>query len=155
MQSVKWNDRFLRLAAEVATWSKDPRRKVGAVIVRPDRTIAALGYNGFPRGVHDTQDRLIDREAKNRFVVHAELNSILSAREPLQGYTLYVTPYAPCASCAGAIIQAGIKTVITDFPGVKGVSPDWLASFDTSRKMFVEAGVELIELKLDKLNTVA
>jgi deoxycytidylate deaminase len=34
-------------------WSKDPSTKVGAVIVRPDLTVASIGYNGFPRGMSD------------------------------------------------------------------------------------------------------
>ena len=44
----KWDARFLDLAVYVADWSKDPSTKVGAVLVRPDRTIAALGFNRFP-----------------------------------------------------------------------------------------------------------
>ena len=48
----KWDRRFLRLAREVASWSKDPSTKVGAVLVDPlDNTIVSLGYNGFPRRV--------------------------------------------------------------------------------------------------------
>ena len=41
----KWNVRFLDLARFIAAWSKDPSTKVGAVLVRPDRTIAAVGFN--------------------------------------------------------------------------------------------------------------
>jgi len=46
-----WHDRFFAMADLVGSWSKDPSTKVGAVIIRPDRTIASVGYNGFPRGV--------------------------------------------------------------------------------------------------------
>lgn len=46
----KWDARFLDLAVFIGDWSKDPSTKVGAVLVRPDRTIAGLGFNGFPRG---------------------------------------------------------------------------------------------------------
>ena len=45
----KWHRRFLRLAAEIAEFSKDPSTKVGCILVR-DRRIISTGYNGFPRG---------------------------------------------------------------------------------------------------------
>ena len=60
----KWDERFIELARLVAAWSKDPSTKVGAVIVRPDRTVASVGFNGFARGVDDTEERLNDRALK-------------------------------------------------------------------------------------------
>jgi dCMP deaminase len=95
----KWDTRFLDLAALVASWSKDPSTKVGAVIVRPDRTVASLGYNGFPRGVADTESRYEDRETKYQLVVHAEANAIISAGESVKGMTMYGTLF-PCCDCA-------------------------------------------------------
>lgn len=70
MISLKWDRRFLRLAQEVASWSKDPSTKTGAVIVRPDKTIAAIGYNGFPRGCDDAPELYAHRETKLSRVVH-------------------------------------------------------------------------------------
>lgn len=58
----RWDRHFLRLAAEHARMSKDPSTKVGAVIVGPDREIRSAGFNGFPRGIEDTDERLHDRE---------------------------------------------------------------------------------------------
>ena len=48
-----WDMRFAQLAKLVSLWSKDPSTKVGSVIVRPDKTIASVGFNGFPKGVPD------------------------------------------------------------------------------------------------------
>ena len=110
-----WDRRFLELAEHVAMWSKDPSTKVGAVIVRPDRTVASIGYNGFPRGVHDTVERLHDRDLKYALIVHAEMNAILNAAEPVRGCTLYVWPpsYGPtCDRCAVHVVQAGISRVV-------------------------------------------
>ena len=135
---MDWDIRFLELAAMVGGWSKDPGTKVGAVIVRHDRTIASLGYNGFPRGVSDVY---FDREHKLLRTVHAEMNAILSAREPLHGCKLYVTPLCPCANCAGAIIQAGIKHVVARAPAE--TRPEWLLSMDAARQMFFQADVKL------------
>lgn len=133
-----WDDRFLKLAQHIAQWSKDPSTKVGAVIVRPNRTIASVGYNGFPRGVND-DERLNDRPYKYAMTVHAEANAILSANERLDGCTLYVTPLSPCSSCASIIIQSGIKRVVAYMPH----QPEhWADSFAIARTMLDEAGIE-------------
>ena len=136
---VKWDHRFLDLADRIAAWSKDPSTKVGAIIVRPNRTLCSVGYNGFPRGVDDTEERYEDRETKYQMVVHAEINAILTAEEELKGYTLYVSPLHPCPQCAAAIIQVGIKRVVSreTFRG------DWKDRLAVSQKMFKEAGVTL------------
>jgi dCMP deaminase len=135
-----WHLRFLELAAHVAQWSRDPGKKVGAVIVRPDKTIASLGFNGFARGVEDDPARYADRALKNEMVVHAEMNAILHAREQMAGYTLYVWPFHPCARCAAAIIQSGIKTIYS----FAGKTENWKDSISLAQSMFAEAGVSVI-----------
>jgi dCMP deaminase len=137
--SEKWDRRFLDLAKFVAGWSKDPSTKVGAVIVRPDRTVAAIGYNGFPRGVLDHEARYADRDQKYPMVVHAETNAIINSRESLEGCTLYVTALPPCAQCAGVIIQRGITRVVIDQK--KELPENWKKQFEISSTMFQEAGV--------------
>jgi dCMP deaminase len=134
-----WHDRFFDLADLVASWSKDPSTKVGAVIIRPDRTIASVGYNGFPRGVDDTYTT---REDKLLRTVHAEANAILTAREPLHGYTLYVTPLHPCANCAGLIIQSGIKVV--HFKAHAASKHAWTEHASAMASMFINAEVEFV-----------
>lgn len=134
-----WDERFIQLARLVATWSKDPSTRVGAAIVRPDKTVVSLGYNGFPRNTLDHPAMLDDRPTKMRRTVHAELNAILSAGEPLGGCTLYVSPLFPCANCAGAIIQSGITRVVYDMPDE--VPERWRDEFREATSLFVEAGV--------------
>lgn len=131
-----WHKRFFDLADLVGSWSKDPSTQVGAVIVRPDRTIASVGYNGFPRGV---QDVYTTREDKLLRTVHAEANAILSSHEPLHGYTLYVTPLHPCANCSAFIIQSGIKEVHYRI-GSRG--PAWGDHYEVMKSMFEQAGVK-------------
>lgn len=133
-----WDERFLALASHISTWSKDPSTKVGAVIVRPDRTIASSGYNGFPRGVDDIY---LDRDHKLLRTVHAELNAILTAKEPLTGCTLYVSPLFPCSNCAAAIIQSGITKIIARMQGRP--RPEWAASFEAAQDMFSQAHIEV------------
>jgi len=67
----KWDRRFLEMAGLVASWSKDPSTQVGAVIVRPNKTIVSVGYNGFPRAVRDDQSLYQDRPTKLMRTVHA------------------------------------------------------------------------------------
>lgn len=133
-----WDYRFFDLAAHVATWSKDPSTKVGAVIVNNERQVLGMGYNGFPRGVEDHEHRYEDRTTKLLFVAHAERNALDNAAD-VRGATLYSTLF-PCTDCAKGIIQRGIKRVVTSEP-----SPAQHRRFncDISAMMFEEAGVEL------------
>jgi dCMP deaminase len=140
----KWVARFIKLAEEVSTWSKDPSSQVGAVIVRPDRTIASVGFNGFPRGVEDCHERISNRDTKLLYTIHAEMNAILSAKEPLKGYSLFVWPFQPCAHCAASIIQSGIKEVYCPFNAHLDSYERWADSFKAALQMFDEAGVRVI-----------
>lgn len=133
-----WDEFYLSMARLVASRSRDPSTKVGAVIVRPDKTIASLGYNGLPRGIAD-DDRLDNRDWKLAATVHAEINALLNAREPVRGYTLYVAPLHPCSNCAAQIIQSGIRHVVAEMPVE---APDrWRDNFRIARGLLVEAGV--------------
>jgi dCMP deaminase len=140
----KWAARFLSLAKEVASWSKDPTSKVGAVIVRSDRTISSVGFNGFPRGVNDDQHLIANRDTKLLRTIHAELNAILSAKEPLVGHSLFVWPFQPCSQCAAAIIQSGIAKIYCPANAHIEGSERWKESFKNAKEMLDEAGVEII-----------
>jgi dCMP deaminase len=138
----KWDKRFLELAENISTWSKDNSTKVGCVIVRPDKTIASVGYNGFPRGVNDDEERYNNRNLKLMMVKHAEENAIYSSKEPLNGYTAYVTHH-PCSLCTGSLIQNGIKRIVTKVPK-NDFAERFKESFEVSKMMLNEAGIELI-----------
>jgi dCMP deaminase len=145
LPDFKWEHRFLELAQFWANkCSKDPSRKVGAVIVRPDTTIVSMGYNGFPRGVKDDASRYEERELKLKLVVHAEENAILTAKEDLSKCTIFSTLY-PCSECTKTIIQAGIKDVVC-YERVAHPSHDLAFHMDWSAQMFSEAGVVVTEL---------
>ena len=139
----KWDERFLRLSDHVAQWSKDPSTKVGAVVARSNHTIVSIGYNGFPRGIEDSESRLNNRELKYSLVVHAEANAILNTNEYLGGYTLYggiTTHYAPtCNECAKLIIQSGICRVVGR--KLKGENNRWDDPNRIARDMYLEAGI--------------
>ena len=106
--SVKWDQRFLELARHLSGWSKDPSTQVGCVVVGPDREVRSTGFNGFPRGIADSDDRLTDREQKYPLICHAEENAIMHAARigvALKGCVAYVT-WPPCTRCARSLVQA-------------------------------------------------
>ena len=136
----KWDKRFLSIAREVASWSKDPGTKVGAVLVK-DRRIIATGYNGFPVNVEDGIERYDNRELKLALTVHAEVNAILNAAAngaETRDSTLYVT-FAPCVHCATSIIQAGVQRVWC--PTVESAPERWRENFALGQAVLQEAGV--------------
>ena len=141
MHNLKWDQRYLRLAYEVAQWSKDPSSKIGAVTVGAKGQVLSQGFNGFPRGLKDDFTRLHDRETKYKFVVHAEMNAIYNATyngTSLDGATLYVYGLPICSECAKGVIQVGIKRVVMPNQKVDG---KWLGSWMQSEAFFDEAGV--------------
>jgi dCMP deaminase len=152
----KWDLRFLRMAELVAGWSKDPSTKCGAVIVRPDKSIASVGYNGFPRGCSDASHLYENRELKYERVVHAEMNAILAAKESLVGCTMYTWPRGlgpSCARCSAHIIQAGLHRVVhiqqgTDFAN------RWGESAKIGLTMFQEAAVQVIAISGEEYDRV-
>lgn len=121
----KWDLRFLELARVVASWSKDPSSKCGAVIVRPNLTVMSMGYNGHPQGMSDAPENYDDRSKKYSRVVHAEMNALLFSRDPLPltGCTLYTTA-PPCDRCVVHCIQAGLHRYVFSAPS-KGQKERW------------------------------
>ena len=147
----KWDIRFLKLAKEISTWSKDPSSKIGAVVVNDDRRILATGYNGFPRGIEDSDERLNDREEKYPRIIHAELNALMNALYSgvsVKGATLYVYGLPICSDCTKSVIQSGIKRVVLSPPYL---APEkWRESWEKlSEPMFKEAGVKIRYIVFD------
>lgn len=134
----KWDKRFLRIALEVSTWSKDPSTKVGAVVER-DRRILSTGYNGFPRGVKDLPERYEDRAIKYPLVAHAEANALDNCHEHPAGGTMYAMA-RPCPECAKRIIQRGLKRVV--FFTNDDYETRWAEQLVFTDIMFHEAGIE-------------
>ena len=139
--SNKWDKRFLDLAEHIASWSKDPSKKIGAVAVGAQGQILSQGYNGFPRGISDSSDRYDDRTRKYELVVHAEMNVIYNASYngvSLNGSTLYVHGLPACSECAKGIIQVGIKRVVMRDQEIPVL---WQQSWTKTEEMFNEAGI--------------
>lgn len=147
----RWDRHFLNLAVEHARMSKDPNTRVGSIIVGPDREIVSAGFNGFPRGIADSADRLGNRETKLALVVHAEMNAVLAAARigvRLKGCTLYLAATddsgmvwggPPCTRCTVEVIQAGIAQIVS-WP-FKEANSKWKDDVERARLILREAGL--------------
>lgn len=139
----KWDKRMMDLARLVATWSKDPSTKVGAVVTA-GREILGIGYNGFPRAVHDDEDRYNDRSIKYKLIVHAEVNALITAsahgRMRLAGCTLYTTK-PPCSECTKLLLQYGLCELVYPAPPDDASAERWAADGEWSQLMLAEANI--------------
>jgi len=144
-----WNTRFMSMAREVSTWSKDPSSKIGSVAVGDNNRILSMGYNGFPRGIEDTPGRLNDRDIKLSLVVHAEMNCIYNATYSgvsLVGAAMYVYGLPICSDCCKGVIQVGISRVYISQNSLLDCKPFWRDSWKRSTEMFYEANVSIVEI---------
>lgn len=144
-------DDILRDCYKLATESPDPSTQNGAILV--DEIFHAgqyigMGANKFPTDVVQSADRW-ERPKKYSFIEHAERNAIFDAA--VKGFLhggshelTLVCPWAACADCARAMIQVGIKRLVThkqmhDLPALR-----WSESISYAFEMFEEAGVEVV-----------
>jgi dCMP deaminase len=110
-----WDETFMHDVYWWARRSKDPRTKIGAVLVRwEDKVPVSHAYNGFARGVNDNVELRWERPEKYFWVSHAESNSILNCSTDGRSSkgTIMYTQGIPCADCANDIIQGKIIEVV-------------------------------------------
>lgn len=152
----KWDGRFLKVALEIAGWSKDPSTQVGCVIVGEGREILSTGYNGLPRGLDDADPARNERPEKYYWYEHGERNAIYNAVRNgvgLRGSTLYVTStpskFTVCTDCARAIIQAGVTRVVQEpLDKTSEAALRWKESAERVQIMFKEAGIQFDEVDI-------
>tara|TARA_E500000318_G_scaffold48048_1_gene45244 strand:- start:978 stop:1421 length:444 start_codon:yes stop_codon:yes gene_type:complete len=141
--SLKWHKRYMALAREVSTWSKDPSTQCGAVIVGKEGQVISQGYNGFPRIMRDEDSLYKDRPTKYKRIIHAEMNAIYNAAlngvSP-KGATMYVHGLPCCHECAKAIIQCGIERVVM----MESSNVRWGESCSDAQDFFKEVCLEVI-----------
>ncbi len=153
MKDTKWDERFLRMATQVAEWSScyQENRQVGAVIAKNKR-ILTTGYNGASSGIVSCKERGeclrrklgIASGTKHEicYATHAEQNAIIQAARmgiAIDGATLYCT-HQPCTICAKMIINSGITRIVYRYG-----YPD-----EFSLQLIKEAGVTLEQMDLEE-----
>jgi len=150
--STKWTINYLGLAKHIAEWSKDPSTKCGAIAIGKHMQILSVGFNGFPRKIEDTAERLNDRPTKYSLMVHAEMNCIYNATLngiSLDDATMFVYGLPACSECAKGIIQVGIRKVVVSKQCIEA-RPHWNDSWNKSKAMFAEAGVSVFVVSEDE-----
>ena len=103
---MNWTEYGMQLAFAAATRSKDPWRKVGAVVFRLDNSVAGVGYNGFPAEMLEDWE---NRESRRKFVIHAEANALRYCK-PGEVELLCCTTL-PCNECLRNAASYGIKRI--------------------------------------------
>ena len=156
------NDKFTNVdytfMLEARLWasrSKDPSRRIGAIIAR-GKTHLSTGYNGFPSRTPDKEELLNNREEKYKRTIHAEINCILNALKNgvnISGSTLYVYGLPTCSKCAPLIIGAEIDRVI--YCDISSENSVWEGEGKITEELFKEAGVQLFSMEKKDLDTYA
>ncbi len=159
---------WMMMTYVISMRSEDPSTHTGCVIVSSDGSDITIGYNGLPRNVSETPEKLSKENSEKYFwFEHAERNAIYNAvrnRKSLFGHSLYIT-WVPCMDCARAIVQCGISHVYIHKTGQdaynNGKSNAWSESQKRSIELFKEVGIEVeflefplpeIEIKLNGKN---
>ena len=139
-----WKIFFMQQAQIMSTRSKDPSTKVGCIIVSQDGYVISEGYNGFPRGIADTEERLNDRTQKYPRIVHGEANAVINACRngtKIEDGVVFVTQ-PPCPDCAKMLVQSGISQIYyIDLDKSKKNVAGWRDMLTFSFDMFKEAGI--------------
>ena len=125
-------------------FSKDEKRKVGAIILENESLIQlSCGYNGLPRRLKETKKRWLKKN-KDLYVIHAETNAIVQAARTNSNInnSIMICNRFPCHNCCLNIIQAGIKLLVT-------IEPDWDNLSDRCKLSFYASKEMLDELKIN------
>jgi dCMP deaminase len=141
---TKWIGRLLKMAKDVASWSKDESTKVGAVITTLEGEPVSWGFNGMAIGIDDTIPERHVRPYKYKWMCHAERNAMDLSRGSLEGCVMFVT-FSPCTNCAQSIIQRKISTVVVDANFTADKMPEhWKEDMLVAAEMLTEANVKII-----------
>lgn len=144
MNLDKWDLRFLAMASLVASWSKDPSTKTGAVLT-DHQIVLGVGFNGFPRAMQGVQEDGVSRDEKYSRIVHCEVNAAIFARPVPLGATLYTWPFLSCDRCAVQMLQMGVRRFVA--PRATTEQADrWEVAFRRTRQYIEECGGTVVEV---------
>ena len=97
------------LAYVASLRSEDPYRKVGAAALDHDNRVIGTAYNGLAPGFNAPAGFWDDREARQKFMLHAEVNlcSLFRRGE----VKVVATTTMPCTACMQTLCAYGIKEI--------------------------------------------
>lgn len=132
----------LHKASVVALRSRDESTQVGAVIVRPNKTVCAEGYNGFPKAMADLPEWYANRAEKYDRVIHAEMNALKHAAEDVEGYTIFLTR-PPCKVCAKHLASWGIAEVVWSDHSERALTNEHKLDVERAKVILTDCGVTM------------
>lgn len=99
----------MALAHVASLRSEDPFRKVGAVAIDFDNRVIGTAYNGLAPGYDPDASFWEDRDARRKYMLHAEVN--LCSLFTRGNVKLVACTTKPCTSCMQMLCAYGIKEV--------------------------------------------
>ncbi|MGJ8677194.1 MAG: deoxycytidylate deaminase [Akkermansiaceae bacterium] len=99
----------MALAHVASLRSEDPYRKVGAAALDFDHRVIGTAYNGLAPGFDAPEGFWDDRDARQKFMLHAEVNlcSLFKRGE----VKIIACTTMPCTSCMQTLCAYGVKEV--------------------------------------------
>lgn len=99
----------MALAHVAALRSEDPYRKVGAAALDSDHRVIGTAYNGLYPGYQPEEGFWNDRDGRQKFMLHAEINlcSLILRKQA----EIVACTTMPCTSCMQALCAHGVKTI--------------------------------------------
>lgn len=109
----KMKPKYKKLYSEIvkilASFSKDKRKQVGALLLKDNRIIAT-GYNGKPNNFPEKEYLINNHDIS---AVHAEMNCLCFAAKhgiSIKDCEIFVSHF-PCIQCTKLLYQSGIKKI--------------------------------------------
>lgn len=99
----------MALAHVASLRSEDPFRKVGAVAIDFANRVIGTAYNGLAPGFDPPPGFWDDREARQKFMLHAEVN--LCSLFTRGSVKLVAVTTQPCTSCMQMLCAYGIREI--------------------------------------------
>jgi dCMP deaminase len=142
---------YLKLAYNCAFENSiDPSTKTGAVLVL-NKNLVGIKWNHLPLEIQNAysseelKEKLLNRDWKMRYMIHAESASIVDARikqNNFKGATMYM-PWAPCVPCAKKILNEGISSYVSHKAMLEKSPERWDESLMEALTLLKNANVNL------------
>jgi deoxycytidylate deaminase len=120
------DEKYMKVARAVSNTSNYGRVKIGSAIVKKNRVIAVGCNEKKTHPIQKKYDNYLDYNSdKLKHCLHAEIATIISAKEDLQGSTIYIyrkdrsgnlNMCRPCNACLALIKRVGIKRMVYTIP---------------------------------------
>lgn len=138
-----WDYKFLDLAKNISSFSKDPSTQVGSVIVNLDKRIISMGYNGLLPDIPDSVEILNDRDLKYSLIIHAEDNAFRFVDKyhlDVSGCIIFTWPFIPCLNCYKLIKKYNISKIVSPIND----NPRWTTHFEQIKINCIKDNIELV-----------